>query len=441
MPIRNINPAYEYGLSLMGQRPPAGATGAAGFLGSAVPMIVQALMMREGYKQQEARSAQYGDALLGYQQNVQNELIPTGVQATPPVQMGEDPSLRDYSGVVQKQSQGDAMASALLHSKNPDLINSLAPMIMQQQAQDASRADDRNMAMGSALMGQRFQRGQQIGQQDFAADQAQAGRDFTAGQTDKTLAAQTDIAAANRDAAATQAELNRRNAQEVAGIRAGSTGGNVQSVQQIQLPNGQAGLLTVFRDGKREVTTVDGQPVISSQRDPGALYNQRAAGAGGQAAGAVAESLPTVDANFNIINKTLDEFDLPEVKKQAPYALGWGSMAPTVPGWNTDFRARKSQLQGQTFLQAYNTLRGGGQITEVEGAKAEGAIARLNDAQTEGEFYKALSDAKTTFAEIHDAIRIRAQRGAVVPQMQPQTAPANDGWQDMGNGIRIREKR
>ena len=53
-----------------------------------------------------------------------------------------------------------------------------------------------------------------------------------------------------------------------------------------------------------------------------------------------------------------------------------------------DFITYADQLQGKTFLEAYQGLRGGGQITEVEGKKAEAAIARLNRAQSE-ESYKA----------------------------------------------------
>lgn len=73
-------------------------------------------------------------------------------------------------------------------------------------------------------------------------------------------------------------------------------------------------------------------------------------------------------------------------------ATGFLSILPNIPGFNTDIRARIDQLKGQNFLQAYNGLRGGGQITEVEGKKAEDAQARLNRAQTTEEFRAALKD-------------------------------------------------
>lgn len=66
-----------------------------------------------------------------------------------------------------------------------------------------------------------------------------------------------------------------------------------------------------------------------------------------------------------------------------------------IPGTSeADFNARLEQLQGGAFLQAYNTLRGGGQITEVEGKKATAAISRMSTAQSEKEFIRAAQDFK-----------------------------------------------
>jgi len=48
------------------------------------------------------------------------------------------------------------------------------------------------------------------------------------------------------------------------------------------------------------------------------------------------------------------------------------------------------QIQGEAFLQAFATLKGGGQITEIEGKKATQAIARLSRIQDPEEFSKAL---------------------------------------------------
>ena len=57
-----------------------------------------------------------------------------------------------------------------------------------------------------------------------------------------------------------------------------------------------------------------------------------------------------------------------------------------------DFRAVLDQIGGTAFLQAFQSLKGGGQITEVEGKKATDAIARLSRAQSDAEFKKSLKD-------------------------------------------------
>jgi hypothetical protein len=60
-----------------------------------------------------------------------------------------------------------------------------------------------------------------------------------------------------------------------------------------------------------------------------------------------------------------------------------------------DFDARLKEIQGGAFLEAYNTLKGGGSITEVEGQKATQAITRMSLAQSEKEFKAAAREFQT----------------------------------------------
>lgn len=55
-------------------------------------------------------------------------------------------------------------------------------------------------------------------------------------------------------------------------------------------------------------------------------------------------------------------------------------------------KARIDQIKGGAFLQAFESLKGGGQITELEGQKAEAAQSRLNTAQSEEDFKDALRE-------------------------------------------------
>ncbi|MBS7698602.1 hypothetical protein [Chelatococcus sp. YT9] len=135
--------------------------------------------------------------------------------------------------------------------------------------------------------------------------------------------------------------------------------------------------------------------------------------------------------------------DLPKAQGQADRALAliddiekdpnlsWGtgktSWTTAIPGTGMyDFGQKVAQLQGQTFMEAYQSLKGGGQITEVEGQKAEAAIARLNTAQTEAGFRKALADLREVI--IAGRARAEARAGKTAgPGALPAAAGAASG--------------
>lgn len=99
-----------------------------------------------------------------------------------------------------------------------------------------------------------------------------------------------------------------------------------------------------------------------------------------------------------------------------------------IPGTKAaGFMAKFDQLQGQQFLEAYQSLKGGGSITEVEGEKATKAISSMQLATSETEFRKAAKD----YQEVIDKGLERARKGIVVgatrsQQPQPQI-PAPEG--------------
>jgi len=87
-----------------------------------------------------------------------------------------------------------------------------------------------------------------------------------------------------------------------------------------------------------------------------------------------------------------------------------------VPGSaQADWKARFDEIKGGIFMQAYKTLKGGGQITEVEGEKATAAMTRMNTSQSEKEFTAAARE----FQSVVKAGVERAKRqagGAITPQ-------------------------
>ena len=105
------------------------------------------------------------------------------------------------------------------------------------------------------------------------------------------------------------------------------------------------------------------------------------------------------------------------------YAVGKSSVLPVIPGTPAaDFKVRLDQVQGAQFLQAYETLKGGGQITEVEGKKAEAAIARMNRAQTEEEFKRSVEDFQSVVAAGVERAKAKANSGYAAPI--PNSSPA-----------------
>lgn len=63
---------------------------------------------------------------------------------------------------------------------------------------------------------------------------------------------------------------------------------------------------------------------------------------------------------------------------------------PGTPQYRFGTRAR--QLRGQAFLQAFESLKGAGQITEIEGTKATEAIGRLDTAQSPEDYRNAVQE-------------------------------------------------
>jgi hypothetical protein len=102
-----------------------------------------------------------------------------------------------------------------------------------------------------------------------------------------------------------------------------------------------------------------------------------------------------------------------------------------------DTHARLQQVQGQAFLQAFQALKGGGAISEQEGARAQAALTRLADlGQSDTGYQRALFDARR---EIWDLVNLARSRAGLAPvPYQPHAAegatqappppPGSDGF-------------
>lgn len=99
-----------------------------------------------------------------------------------------------------------------------------------------------------------------------------------------------------------------------------------------------------------------------------------------------------------------------------------------MPGTQAaSFDIAMKQLKGKQFLEAFESLKGGGQITQIEGEKATQAMSRMDNANTEQEFERA---AREFQGIIRNGInRAKLRTGNSPQQSHPQTS--SDGWGEL----------
>lgn len=178
------------------------------------------------------------------------------------------------------------------------------------------------------------------------------------------------------------------------------------------------------RTGKMEqIADANGKPIIGAANDPRLQRELAAARAGGTETGkeqAVAQlDLPRVTANANNAIQLVDQMIGSEDNKVPPHpgfktsvGVGMGRVEKIIPGSNAaDFHALFDQVKGGAFLEAFNSLKGGGQITEIEGKKATDAITRMQTTQSEAEFIKAAREYQSVIRKGLE----RAQQKAGMP--------------------------
>jgi hypothetical protein len=104
------------------------------------------------------------------------------------------------------------------------------------------------------------------------------------------------------------------------------------------------------------------------------------------------------------------------LKGQKPHpgftdAVGMGLPLRFIPGTSAaDFQTRFDQVKGETFLQAFETLKGGGAITNIEGEKGTAAINRMSLAQSEKDFVAAAQDLKAIINKGLENARAKAAK-------------------------------
>ncbi|KAB2725418.1 transglycosylase SLT domain-containing protein [Brucella intermedia] len=168
------------------------------------------------------------------------------------------------------------------------------------------------------------------------------------------------------------------------------------------------------------------QPVGQIPKDVAGAASE---GASGKAQGEASANLPVVEANANAILGMIDSLDTDPYLDSMVGPVS--SRLPNVSAEAARVQSKMDQIGGQAFLQAFNSLKGGGQITEIEGQKATQAIARLNAAQSPADYRQALNELRQIVSTGVQRARQQAGGGAAgqaAPAPQSQApAPANNG--------------
>jgi hypothetical protein len=113
----------------------------------------------------------------------------------------------------------------------------------------------------------------------------------------------------------------------------------------------------------------------------------------GKATGEAEANLPKAVAKAESALKLIEELRTDEGRWRTTGSIN--GIMPALPGtvgW--DYVKKFDQAKGKAFLEAFEALKGGGQISNMEGEKAQAASSRLDRAMTKEAFDEALDDLK-----------------------------------------------
>ena len=270
----------------------------------------------------------------------------------------------------------------------------------------------------------------------------------------KLMAAQAGMYLDPRDSQAkdlalqeTRAKINKLNVEAQNGGEAyGKTGaiflnpetGRYEAVQfggRGQVKRTELGGLTPSKGvetvGDELIDKATGQPI----RNVGAnIAAGKSAAVQGEAQGKAAINLPLAENSAQRMIGAIDTLLSPNSGLERVTGTVYGRL----PEWtNTSEEAKNAQSQidyinGNTFLQAYNDLRGAGAITEKEGEAAQAAYNRLRSQQLGTESYKkALAEFRSEVVKLRDIARDRA-RGGSPATSQPEASTGASGFKYLG---------
>lgn len=142
----------------------------------------------------------------------------------------------------------------------------------------------------------------------------------------------------------------------------------------------------------------------------------------GEAQNSLPQAIQAAQSTIGKIDEISSDPQLQRIVGFSPYnPVGYLPNSPAQRG----LVERIKQVQGRFFLQAFDALRGTGQISNAEGEKAQAAIARIQDIHQDWNSYlTALEDARREVWSLTNTARQRAGLAPVPYQPAPPAVGA-----------------
>lgn len=174
-------------------------------------------------------------------------------------------------------------------------------------------------------------------------------------------------------------------------------------LQDVREPDPTKALTPIVIGGKR----------VTSVKDPRIIGASAEAKERGKVTGKERETakinLPKIRSNASAVKGVVDKILAHPAFESVVGAPSVGKVTQFIPGTpEAGFRSLQKQLKGKQFVQQYqDVLKGGGQITEIEGEKATEAYSRMTEALSEEEFREAADEFKI---EVDRLVTLAEQR-------------------------------
>lgn len=375
-----------------------------------------------------------------YSQGILNNPTPTAPQpGFSPVPQPQQPQGNPFGGFLQNNSNSlMALGSALLGNPTPGM----ALASFGQQAPQSMATDRRRKALNNLLMSRSGKSKLDPDTIAYLNSDPELASKYIAQDMGLSGAGQygmTPIWGTGADGKPVLMQMNSKG-----GMNAVQTPPGVTLNDRVNYLDTGTGYIPVAQHG-------GGTPASGAQPIAQDVAGKAAAQARGTTQGNVAAQLPQTLASGQRIIDGIDA-----LLKDPGLDRITGPVGSHIPYWfNGDANRAKSQLDmvlGGTFLQAYNDLRGAGQISNAEGQSAKEAYNRLQRTDMNDADYKqALLEFRQELVKLLNIAQARAagqlaplsaQTEAIAPSAfggQPAPSGADDGgWTDLGSGVRIR---